>query len=139
MPGSREKSPVEELVADVEAHIDEWFQGKLPFSFRGGVGWFPATDVYETEDAYRVTMALPGIRPQDVSVKFRQDTLRVRGVRHEDCSPRRRYHKMEIPVGPFERSVRLPKAIKVDEISIDFREGLLDVSLPKMAMSTALE
>ncbi len=131
MTRAREKSSVEEILADVEAHIDGWFQAKLPFSFRGGLRWTPATDVYETEREYRVTMAVPGLRIEDLSVQFEADTLRVRGVRRDPCGDQRHYHKMEIPVGPFERRVRVPRPIRAEEITVTYRDGLVEVSLPK--------
>lgn len=131
MEKTREKNPVEELLADVEAYIGDWFQTKLPFSFRGGLAWTPATDVYETEGEYRVTMAVPGMRVEDFSVQFDRDILRVRGIRHEPCSDKRHYHKMEIPVGPFERSVRLSCPVRVEDIAVTYRDGLLGIALPK--------
>ncbi|MBA3585146.1 MAG: Hsp20/alpha crystallin family protein [Gemmatimonadetes bacterium] len=131
MTRAREKSPVEEILADVEAHIDEWFHAKLPFSFRGGLRWTPATDVYETEREYRVMMAVPGLRTEDLSVQFEADTLRIRGVRRDPCGDQRHYHKMEIPVGPFERRVRVPRPIRAEEVTVTYRDGLVEVSLPK--------
>ena len=128
---SRRNTSVEDLLADVEAYIEDWFQAKLPFTFRGGLRWTPPTDVYETAEEYHVTMAVPGLRPDDVGVRFEDDTLRVRGVRHEACTDRRRYHKMEIPVGPFERKVRLPRPIRVDDIRVRYENGLLRIVLPK--------
>lgn len=130
---TQSKTSVEELLADVEAYIEDWFQAKLPFTFRGGLRWTPPTDVYETVDEYRVTMAVPGLRPDDLEVQFENDTLRVRGVRSEPCTDRRRYHKMEIPVGPFERRVRLPLPVRIDEIRVNYENGLLRISLPKRA------
>jgi len=127
----RSEASVEELLSDVEAYIEDWFQSKLPFTFRGGLRWAPPTDVYETDREYSVTMAVPGLRRDDVSVQFERGTLRVRGVRHEPCTDRRRYHKMEIPVGPFEREVRLPRPIDVDDIRVTYDDGLLRVTLPK--------
>jgi HSP20 family protein len=131
MEKTREKSRVEGLLADVEAYIDDWFQAKLPFSSRGGLLWTPSTDVYETESEYRVTMAVPGMRVEDFSVKFDHDILRVRGIRHESCRDKRHYHKMEIPVGPFERFVRLPRPVRAEGIAVTYQDGLLGITLPK--------
>ena len=128
---TRNRNAVEELVADVEAYIDDWFQAKLPFTFQGGVRWAPATDVFETEGDYRVTMAIPGMSADDIHVQLERSVLRVTGVRREPCRDPRRYFKMEIPVGPFERRIRLPRSIRADEIIVRYEGGLLEIVVPK--------
>ncbi|MCK5440220.1 MAG: Hsp20/alpha crystallin family protein [Gemmatimonadetes bacterium] len=130
---AQKKGTVDDLLADVEAYIDDWFQAKLPFTFQGGVRWTPPTDVYETEDDYRVTMAIPGMRTEDIEVHFERDTLRVRGVRRERQGDPRNYFKMEIPVGPFERRIRLPRSIQADEITVHYENGLLRITVPKVS------
>jgi HSP20 family protein len=130
---ARKKGSVDDLLADVEAYIDDWFQAKLPFTFQGGIRWTPQTDVYETEDDYRVTMALPGMSTEDIQVHFERDTLRVRGVRRERRGDPRNYFKMEIPVGPFERRIRLPRSIRADEIAVHYENGLLRITVPKVS------
>ncbi len=127
----KNKSSVEDLVADVEAYLEDWFQAKLPFTFQGGVRWSPPTDVYETPDEIVVAISIPGMRTKDIEVRFEGDLLRVRGVRRERCDDRH-YHKMEIPVGPFERRVRIRRAIRVDDIRVRYESGLLHVALPKV-------
>ncbi|HET7692847.1 MAG TPA: Hsp20/alpha crystallin family protein [Gemmatimonadota bacterium] len=129
---TREKTPVEELLADIDSYIHDWFQAKLPFTFQGGVRWTPPTDVFETEDAVHVTMAIPGTRPEDMSVHFEHDTLLVRGVRRERCGDSRRYLKMEIPVGAFSRRLRIARPVNADGIKVAYTEGMLRVTLPKV-------
>ena len=130
----REKTPVEELLADIDSYIHDWFQAKLPFTFQGGQGgvrWVPPTDVYETEDALHVTMAIPGIRLEDMSVRFEHDVLVVRGVRREGCADARHYHKMEIPAGSFSRRLRVARPVKGDAIEVAYQDGMLRITLPK--------
>jgi HSP20 family protein len=85
------------------------------------------------EDDYRVTMALPGMSTEDIEVHFERDTLRVRGVRRERRGDPRNYFKMEIPVGPFERRIRLPRSIRADEIAVNYDNGLLRITVPKVS------
>jgi HSP20 family protein len=127
----REKTPVEELLADIDSYIHDWFRAKLPFTFQGEARWTPPTDVFETESAIHVTMAIPGIRLEDMSVRFEHDILVVRGVRREGCDDSRRYHKMEIPAGPFSRRMRVGRPVKADAIDVSYRDGMLRVTLPK--------
>lgn len=129
---THEKSPVEELLADIDTYIQDWFQAKLPFSFRGGVRWAPPTDVYETEEALHVTMAVPGVRLEDISVRFERDVLHVLGVRREQCGDVRRYQKMEIPAGPFSRRLQVARPVDAGGIEVSYDDGMLRITLPKV-------
>jgi HSP20 family protein len=128
---SRDRTSVEEFLADVEAYFDGWFRAKLPFAIHGGMRWSPPTDVFETDGEIRITMAVPGIRIEDIVIQFENGTLTVRGVRREPCADRRRYHTMEIPVGPFGRRVRVLRPVAEEEIKVTYADGLLRISLPK--------
>ncbi len=128
---SRDRTSVEDLLSDVESYIDDWFRAKLPLAFHGGVRWSPPTDVFETEKEVCVTMAVPGIHVDDISVHFERGTLTVRGVRREPCGEPRRYHAVEIPVGPFGRRVRILRSIQADDIEVTYDDGLLRITLPK--------
>jgi HSP20 family protein len=129
---SHDRTSVEEFLADVEAYIDEWFRAKLPFSFAEGVRWTPPTDVYETETDIRVTMAVPGIRIEDLAVQFDHGILTIRGERREPCTDRRRYHTMEIPVGSFGRRIRISRPVDPDAIKVTYTDGLLRITLSKV-------
>ena len=128
---SGDRTSVEDFLADVESYIDDWFRAKLPLAFHGGMRWSPPTDVYETDEEFRVTMAVPGIRIEDLSVTFEHAALTVRGVRREPCGEPRRYHAVEIPVGPFGRRVRILRAVREDDIKVTYTDGLLRITLPK--------
>jgi HSP20 family molecular chaperone IbpA len=129
---TREKSSVEELLADIDTYIQDWFQAKLPFTFESGARWVPPTDVYETDVAFHVTMAVPGIDPKDLSVRFEREVLQVTGVRHEACGESRRYHKMEIPAGPFGRRLRVTSPVDAGAIEVEYDHGMLRITLPKV-------
>lgn len=129
---SREKTPVQDLLDDVESALQGWLRSSTGFALRGRVRWIPPTDVYETAAEYRVTLAAPGLDPADLSVRFESGVLVLRGVRRETCAEERRYHKMEIPVGAFERAVRFPRPIDSDAISVRYENGLVHVILPKV-------
>ncbi|MFN2383365.1 MAG: Hsp20/alpha crystallin family protein [Gemmatimonadota bacterium] len=130
---SKRSTPVDDLLADVESYIDDLFQSRLPFALHAEPRWTPPTDVYETEQEFLVTMAIPGMRVEDITVQFERDILRVRGVRREPCGEGRRYHTLEIPLGAFERRVRVRRPIRADATRVAYGQGLLRVVLPKVA------
>jgi HSP20 family molecular chaperone IbpA len=97
----------------------------------GDLTWRPATDVYETEDAFVVQMDLSGMEPAGIEVLTDGEVLVVRGTRRDIAPPgKKHYFTMEINVGPFTRRVPIP--IDVDPLRAIARycNGFLFVSLP---------
>lgn len=131
---SKRSTPVDDLLADVESYIDDLFQSRLPFALHGEPRWMPPTDVYETDQEFLVTMAVPGMRVEDITVQFERDVLRVLGVRRESCGEGRRYHTLEIPLGAFARRIRIRRPIRADAIRVTYAQGMLRIALPKVPL-----
>jgi len=104
---------------------------------RGGLpGWltlgeFPPTNVYVTEDKILVTVALPGIRGDDVDLSVTADTLVIRGARKAEAGETVKYHRRERPMGEFVRSLTLPDRIDTGEVEAKYTDGILTVRMPK--------
>ena len=95
-------------------------------------GWTPVADVYETGDSFVVLMELPGIDEDDVEVAVDGDRLVVKGERRPRLPARPdRFHRMERSHGPFARSFALTQAVDPDDVSAQFRDGLLRIELGK--------
>jgi HSP20 family protein len=94
-------------------------------------GWWPTLDVHETEGEYVVLLDLPGVKPEDVSIELEQQVLTVSGAR-VSVSPGESKH-LERPYGSFVRTLTLPKGIEPDKIVADYRDGVLEVRVPKPA------
>ena len=94
--------------------------------------WAPALDVRETEDRFQVTVDLPGMEPEAVSVTFERGVLTVSGSREFSSEQQdETYHRIERSYGSFARSVRLPHVSDADGITATFDKGVLTVSVPK--------
>jgi HSP20 family protein len=94
----------------------------------------PAVDVIEQDKAYLVRAELPGISPKDVEIQVENDVLTLRGERkneHED--ERQGYRRVERSYGSFSRSFVLPKGTNVDAIEARTENGVLTISIPKVA------
>lgn len=110
-----------------EALAPERIPSQLPAS-----GWTPVADVYETGDSFVVLMELPGIDEDDVEVAVDGDRLVVKGERRPRLPARPdRFHRMERSHGPFARSFALTQAVDPDDVSAQFRDGLLRIELGK--------
>jgi HSP20 family protein len=95
--------------------------------------WVPALDVRESEDRYEVTMDLPGLEPDAVSVTFEDGILTVSGKREFASEERgETYHRIERSYGTFARSVGLPHTTDAEKIQASFDKGVLTVSVPKV-------
>jgi HSP20 family protein len=96
--------------------------------------WSPAVDLYETAEAVVVVLELPGIDPDQTDIQVELHRLTVRGVRrdrHVEPTERRSYHALEIRYGRFERSLPLPPSVDGSSSSARYRDGLLEITLPK--------
>lgn len=94
--------------------------------------WHPPVDVIETETEYVVSIDIAGIRQEDVRLTYEAGLLIVRGIRREiDYGPERHFHIMEIDCGPFERRIKLPKAVDSEAIEATYKDGILEVRLEK--------
>jgi HSP20 family protein len=94
--------------------------------------WMPLCDMYETKDDVCVSFELPGVGEKDVSVSITGDVLTVRGERKWDRQVKEdSFHRVERIYGKFERSVPLPMPVQSDKVKATFRDGVLEIRLPK--------
>jgi HSP20 family protein len=93
----------------------------------------PSADVMETADDIRVSLEMPGLRPEDVEVSLENNVLTVSGEKRADREQQRehRWHLSERRYGRFVRTFVLPKEVDQDRIQATFEHGVLEVSIPK--------
>jgi HSP20 family protein len=89
-------------------------------------------DIWQTENELFVRAALPGVRPEELSIAVLNGTLTLKGEHkpqavHEGA----RYLRQEIAYGQWERSFELPFSIQADKADAHFEHGMLTVMLPK--------
>lgn len=107
------------------------FFDREPF-FGQGATFSPALDVAENDNAYIVTAELPGIDPKDIDISLEGNVLTLRGEKKEESEKKdKNYHRVERRYGSFVRSLTLPAEVNADKIEADYRNGLLEVTLPK--------
>jgi HSP20 family protein len=95
-------------------------------------GWSPPMEVAETENAYIVRLEVPGVRPEDIEVTLSGDTLTIKGKRERSEEQKgETYHLIERAYGEFVRSFTLPSAVDPEGISADYKDGVLELRLPK--------
>jgi HSP20 family protein len=94
--------------------------------------WYPPVDILESKDSYLIRAELPGMKKEDVHVEIQEDALMLNGERKFDEPANGvEYHRVERVAGKFSRSFYLPQKINQDEIKATFRDGVLEVHVPK--------
>jgi HSP20 family protein len=90
--------------------------------------WYPAADVYETEDKFTIATDLPGIDRETLEITVDENRLVIRGKRQLEEKPAAR---SERPGGTFRRSFTVPSSVDQSSISADYKDGVLLVHLPR--------
>ena len=121
---------------DMEEVFEVYFTSSTGSSrvvrMEGGLGWRPATDVYETGHEFVVQMDLAGMDRGAIEVHVDDDFLVVRGARNNIApAGKKHFHKMEIRVGPFERHVRIPGNVDANTARARYESGFLFVVMEK--------
>ena len=117
----------------LQDEMNRLFEDRL-FKTGESVGWTPACDVYEDEEALLLRFELAGIDPKQVEIRFENGVLTVRGERKlEKEEKRENYHRVELSYGAFTRSFSLPGTVDAEKIRADAKDGILTVTLPKRA------
>lgn len=98
--------------------------------------WAPAVDIYETETELVLTADLPGVNEKDIDVRIENNRLTVRGERQFETKVKPdSYLRLERTYGSFSRSFGLPNTVNTEAISAEYKNGVLNVQLPKRAES----
>jgi len=97
-------------------------------------GWLPDMDILDQEGKLVVRMDLPGLKRDDIDVAVEGDMLVVSGHRVEEKETKEEdYYCAERSSGSFRRAVRLPEGASPDAIEATYKDGVLEVKMPRPA------
>jgi HSP20 family protein len=95
-------------------------------------GWAPQVDVEETKDAFKFHADLPGLSKKDIAISVENNRLTIKGERKNEVDERTsRFHRVERFYGSFCRSFHLPATVLSDRVEASYRDGVLEVTVPK--------
>ena len=121
---------------DLFGEFDRFFESAAnPFFARTTSGGYPV-DLYETEHALVLEMIVSGLGSDDLDISVEGRQLSVHGnlpESEEEDGVERRYWQQSIPRGEFSRNVRLPATIDTDAIEARVVNGMLTLTMPKLA------
>jgi HSP20 family protein len=130
------------LEQDMERMFHEFWRRPFPFlslwdqerSWPGKMVslQMPAVDVYEESDEVVVKAELPGLSKEDIDVTLTDSTLTLKGERKkEEEVKEKNFYRSERSRGSFVRSIELPSEVKTDQTKASFKNGILEIRLPK--------
>ena len=94
--------------------------------------WSPPVDIYETAENLILKAELPGLSKNDIDIQVRDNRLTLKGERrHEKEVKEENYLRVERAYGAFQRVFSLPTDIQPDKIHATFKDGVLEVTIPK--------
>jgi HSP20 family protein len=95
--------------------------------------WTPLCDIYEEGDNIVVKTELPGVDRNDIDVQVENNILTLRGERKREKEVKsENLFRTERFYGSFARSFTLPVSVDTEKIRAEYREGVLEVTLPKV-------
>lgn len=125
--------PFRDLVR-IHDEIGSWFESTLEKEREGrkSAVWAPSVDVKETDKEVIVKADLPGIKKEDIEVSIDKDQLVIKGERKMEKEEKEKdYVRVERSYGSFYRSFNIGVPVKEDEIKADYKNGVLEINLPK--------
>lgn len=139
------KTMSEELV-ELDRPLAEFFRtlsGPWPFrpllALTPGKHFMPPADVFARNGDLVVKFDLPGMEPKDIHVKYQEGELAVSGERKDDKEVKEEgYYRKESSYGSFERHITVPKGIKEADIKAEYDNGVLEISIPRLAKTEGL-
>ena len=124
-------------MSDIQGEVNRLFDGFLGRPAVSGAGsavrtWAPVLDMHETENEVVLNFELPGVSEKDVALSITGDLLTLKGERtvNREFKDDNAYHAERV-YGKFERSVQLPMPVQSEKVKGTYRDGVLEVKLPK--------
>jgi HSP20 family protein len=92
----------------------------------------PALDVYEEKDDLIVKAEIPGLTKDEIDISLEGNTLTIKGEKKKEEEVKEEdYYRCERSFGSFARSIELPVDVQTDKVNATFKNGLLEMRLPK--------
>ena len=109
---------------DLDGLIDSIFTGVK----------IPPVDIKETKTGYSISAEIPGYKESEINLYVENHVLSLEGKKEEkeDEKDGRKYLIRERVVRNFKRSFTLPEAADEEKVSAHFKNGVLEIDLPKM-------
>jgi len=130
-------------LTQMEQEMERWFDDVMgrPWRRFGLPDWWrrreliprqPAVEISEEKEQVIVKAEIPGLKREEIQVNLTDSLLTISGERKEEVEKKEKgYYYSERSYGSFRRSIQLPAEVKPDRVSASFKDGVLEIRLPK--------
>jgi HSP20 family protein len=95
-------------------------------------GRLPRVDVIDRENEVFVRAELPGVTKENLDVSLHESTLTIRAsTQKEEQEEKGQFYRRELSRGEFQRTIRLPGPVESEHAQASFKDGILELTLPK--------
>lgn len=142
-PMMRSNDPFVRMHETVDRLFDDFFNNTVGWSVgrqqpgqSGALSLMtPQLDISETDEAYKLSVDLPGVESKDIELSADEESLTIRAEKQRENTGSddegTRFHRVERSFGRFERMLTLPADADTDNISARYTNGVLEVSVPR--------
>ena len=139
-PAARLLSPFEEMDRMFESFFPRrWmqpFRWEMPHFPELSELKMPKVDVIDRDKDIIVKAELPGVTKDDIELSVTDNTVTIKATTsHEEKEEKGNYYRCEISRGSFSRTVALPGDVDADKAKATFKDGILELTMPKLARS----
>ncbi|MEM0951405.1 MAG: Hsp20/alpha crystallin family protein [Cyanobacteria bacterium P01_H01_bin.74] len=140
-PLTRVKSDLNSIFDEMDTLLKPILASSHPEIHEHLNAWYPAVDLVEYDNHVLLKAAIPGYRPEDISVEVEGNTISLSGesrpVNAEDKASR--YLMREMVAGRFNRKLQLAFDLVAEEAKAEFKNGILTITLPKAVQAKKLK
>ncbi|MGL6345033.1 MAG: Hsp20/alpha crystallin family protein [Waterburya sp.] len=99
----------------------------------GNLSKVPAAELTETDDAVHLKLEVPGMEAKDLDVQVMADRVAIAGERKSETKTEEDGKtRSEFRYGKFQRVIPLPVRIQNTNVTADYKDGILNLTLPKL-------
>lgn len=122
---------IDTLQRQINRLFDDSFTPSIGKEWRE-YNYIPAAEIEETEEAIHLKLELPGINIKDLDVQVTREAVSITGERKKETKTEEKgVKKTEFFYGKFERVIPLPSLVKNDNVTAEYKDGVLNLILPK--------
>lgn len=97
----------------------------------------PKLDLRAEEEQYVLSAEIPGVDEKDIAINVMEGVMTISGEKKEEQEQKKKnYYRMERSYGSFQRVLSLPDDVDQDNITANFKNGVLNVTMPRQQVIT---
>lgn len=112
--------------------MDRMFDELAGMNRQTSANWTPAIEIQNREECLILRAEIPGVEAKDLDIQVAREAVAISGEhRYENKAQEQGFFKTELRYGSFQRTIPLPVAVENDQVQAEFKDGILQLTLPK--------